>query len=115
MGINEIFLIIYSKLASYPKCLVVKLVCVCVCVLGCVCVVSQDSKAIVMEQPSVFGTGRSPVGSGSGGIAHTPDAGDGGMANSHSSSEEKFSDNISSASEASETTSGSEYTRDTAA
>ncbi|XP_041949811.1 ubiquitin carboxyl-terminal hydrolase 32-like isoform X1 [Alosa sapidissima] len=72
--------------------------------------VRYDSKAIVMEQPCVFGTARSPVGSapGSGGMAQTPEAaGDGGMANSPASSEEKFSDNISSASEASETTSGS--------
>ncbi|XP_063059044.1 ubiquitin carboxyl-terminal hydrolase 32-like [Engraulis encrasicolus] len=71
--------------------------------------VKYDSKAIVMEQPSVFGMGRSPVGSGpaGGGLARTPDTSEGGMVNSHSSDEKFSSDNISSASEASETTSGS--------
>lgn len=58
-----------------------------------------------MDQPSVFSgsrtptspTGLGPVGQGE------------GTASSHSSPEEKFSDNISSASEASETISGGQY------
>ncbi|XP_066507438.1 ubiquitin carboxyl-terminal hydrolase 32-like isoform X2 [Hoplias malabaricus] len=65
--------------------------------------VKYDSKVIVVEQPSIFAAGRSPTSS-----AGADQNGQGeSMASSHSSSEEKFSDNISSASEASETTSGS--------
>ncbi|XP_017548184.2 ubiquitin carboxyl-terminal hydrolase 32-like [Pygocentrus nattereri] len=65
--------------------------------------VKYDSKMIVVEQPSVFAAGRSPTSS-----TGVEQSGQGeSIASSHSSSEEKFSDNISSASEASETTSGS--------
>ncbi|XP_041750795.2 ubiquitin carboxyl-terminal hydrolase 32-like isoform X1 [Coregonus clupeaformis] len=70
--------------------------------------VKYDNPHIVVEQPSVFGTGKSGGGAG----AQTQARAEQGpevesMASSHSSPEEKFSDNISSASEASETTSGS--------
>ncbi|XP_022537013.2 ubiquitin carboxyl-terminal hydrolase 32 [Astyanax mexicanus] len=65
--------------------------------------VKYDSKAIVVEQPSVFAAGRSPTSS-----AGVEQNGQGeSLTSSHSSSEEKFSDNISSASEASESTSSS--------
>uniref|UniRef100_A0AAY4AMK5 Ubiquitin carboxyl-terminal hydrolase 32 n=1 Tax=Denticeps clupeoides TaxID=299321 RepID=A0AAY4AMK5_9TELE len=65
--------------------------------------VKYDSRAIVVEQPALLGSGgRSPVGVGV--AVRTADRE--GMAGFHSSSDEKFSDNISSASEASETTSG---------
>ncbi|XP_030648580.1 ubiquitin carboxyl-terminal hydrolase 32 [Chanos chanos] len=65
--------------------------------------VKFDNKSIVMDQPSVYAAGRSPVS-----VGGTEQGSEGdGMVSSHSSSEEKFSDNISSASEASETTSGS--------
>lgn len=60
---------------------------------------------IVVEQPAVFPSSRTPTSSAGveqGGQAE-------GTTSSHSSPEEKFSDNISSASEASETTSGSQY------
>uniref|UniRef100_A0A3P8ZZ19 Ubiquitin carboxyl-terminal hydrolase 32 n=1 Tax=Esox lucius TaxID=8010 RepID=A0A3P8ZZ19_ESOLU len=69
--------------------------------------VRYDNKHIVVEQPSVFGTGRS-AGGGAQNQARMEQGPEGeNMASSHSSPEEKFSDNISSASEASETTSGS--------
>lgn len=64
---------------------------------------------IVVEQPTVFPSSRtptSPAGMEQGGQGHSQGE---GTASSHSSPEEKFSDNISSASEASETTSGSQY------
>ncbi|XP_061105237.1 ubiquitin carboxyl-terminal hydrolase 32 [Conger conger] len=64
--------------------------------------VKYDNRLIVVEQPSVLNAGK---GSACASGEQAPDAG--GMASSHSSSEEKFSDNISSASEASETTGGS--------
>lgn len=60
---------------------------------------------IVVEQPTVFPSSRtptSPAGMEQGSQGE-------GTTSSHSSPEEKFSDNISSASEASETTSGSQY------
>lgn len=60
---------------------------------------------IVVEQPAVFPSSRTPTSS-----AGVEQGGQGeGTTSSHSSPEEKFSDNISSASEASETTSGSQY------
>ncbi|KAJ7995851.1 hypothetical protein DPEC_G00231010 [Dallia pectoralis] len=75
--------------------------------------VKYDNKHIVVEQPSVFGTGRS-VGSvmqNQARMENQPRVEQGpegeNQVSSHSSPEEKFSDNISSASEASETTSGS--------
>ena len=64
---------------------------------------SQDNRLIVVEQPSVLSAGKGSACGSSG--EQAPDAG--GMVSSHSSSEEKFSDNISSASEASETAGGS--------
>ncbi|XP_076876132.1 ubiquitin carboxyl-terminal hydrolase 32-like [Brachyhypopomus gauderio] len=64
--------------------------------------VRYDSKVIVVEQPSVFVGGRNPPSSAG---QHQGGHGD-AVVSSHSSPEEKFSDNISSASEASETTSG---------
>lgn len=64
----------------------------------------------MVEQPLVFGTVRSGVGAGTQARAEQGPEGE-SMASSHSSPEEKFSDNISSASEASETTSGSEWLR----
>uniref|UniRef100_A0A4W5K153 Ubiquitin carboxyl-terminal hydrolase 32 n=1 Tax=Hucho hucho TaxID=62062 RepID=A0A4W5K153_9TELE len=67
--------------------------------------VKYDNTHIVVEQPSVFGTGRSGVGAQTQARAEQGPEGE-SMASSHSSPEEKFSDNISSASEASETTSG---------
>lgn len=68
--------------------------------------VKYDNKVIVVEQPAVFPsrTPTSPAGMEQGGQGHSQGE---GTASSHSSPEEKFSDNISSASEASETTSGS--------
>lgn len=62
---------------------------------------------IVVEQPSVFPSSRTPTsftGMDQGGQSQGEST-----ASSHSSPEEKLSDNISSASEASETTSGSQY------
>uniref|UniRef100_A0A8C7JGE0 ubiquitinyl hydrolase 1 n=1 Tax=Oncorhynchus kisutch TaxID=8019 RepID=A0A8C7JGE0_ONCKI len=67
--------------------------------------VKYDNTHIVVEQPSVFGTGRSGVGAQTQARAEQGPEGE-SIASSHSSPEEKFSDNISSASEASETTSG---------
>ncbi|XP_036380536.1 ubiquitin carboxyl-terminal hydrolase 32-like [Megalops cyprinoides] len=63
--------------------------------------VKYDNRVIVVEQPSILGAGRSSLGAGS-----SEQADGGGMTSSHSSSEEKFSDNVSSASEASETNGG---------
>ncbi|KAM9539555.1 ubiquitin carboxyl-terminal hydrolase 32-like isoform 1-T1 [Salvelinus alpinus] len=68
--------------------------------------VKYDNKHIVVEQPLVFGTVRSGVGAGTQARAEQCPEGE-SMASSYSSTEEKFADNISSASEASETTSGS--------
>ncbi|XP_071030491.1 ubiquitin carboxyl-terminal hydrolase 32-like [Oncorhynchus clarkii lewisi] len=68
--------------------------------------VKYDNKHIVVEQPLVFDTVRSGVGIGTQARAEQGPEGE-SMASSHSSTEEKFADNISSASEASETTSGS--------
>uniref|UniRef100_A0A8C7MPA9 Ubiquitin carboxyl-terminal hydrolase 32 n=1 Tax=Oncorhynchus kisutch TaxID=8019 RepID=A0A8C7MPA9_ONCKI len=68
--------------------------------------VKYDNKHIVVEQPLVFDTVRSGVGAGTQARAEQGPEGE-SMASSHSSTEEKFIDNISSASEASETTSGS--------
>ncbi|XP_064206153.1 ubiquitin carboxyl-terminal hydrolase 32-like [Anguilla rostrata] len=65
--------------------------------------VKYDNRLIVVEQPSVVGAGKGSLSGPSG--EQASDAG--GMAGSHSSSEEKFSDNVSSASEASETAGGS--------
>uniref|UniRef100_A0A4W4G5G8 Ubiquitin carboxyl-terminal hydrolase 32 n=1 Tax=Electrophorus electricus TaxID=8005 RepID=A0A4W4G5G8_ELEEL len=63
--------------------------------------VKYDSKVIVVEQPPVFTAGRSPPST-----SGLDQGGQGDCAVSlHSSPEEKFSDNVSSASEASETTS----------
>uniref|UniRef100_A0A8C8D233 Ubiquitin carboxyl-terminal hydrolase 32 n=1 Tax=Oncorhynchus tshawytscha TaxID=74940 RepID=A0A8C8D233_ONCTS len=67
--------------------------------------VKYDNKHIVVEQPLVFDTVRSGVGAGTQARAEQGPEGE-SMASSHSSTEEKFVDNISSASEASETTSG---------
>uniref|UniRef100_A0A8C7I8F4 ubiquitinyl hydrolase 1 n=1 Tax=Oncorhynchus kisutch TaxID=8019 RepID=A0A8C7I8F4_ONCKI len=67
--------------------------------------VKYDNKHIVVEQPLVFDTVRSGVGAGTQARAEQGPEGE-SMASSHSSTEEKFIDNISSASEASETTSG---------
>ncbi|XP_066551638.1 ubiquitin carboxyl-terminal hydrolase 32 isoform X2 [Amia ocellicauda] len=65
--------------------------------------VKYDSKPIVVEQPSIVGVGKSPLG----GTMPDQASEKTGITSSSSSSEEKFSDNISSASEASETTGGS--------
>ncbi|KAL0994176.1 hypothetical protein UPYG_G00118780 [Umbra pygmaea] len=70
--------------------------------------VKYDNKHIVMEQPSVFSTGRSGVGAGTQNQTRVEQGLEGeNMASSHSSPEERILDNISSASEASESTSGS--------
>ncbi|RXM96261.1 Ubiquitin carboxyl-terminal hydrolase 32 [Acipenser ruthenus] len=61
---------------------------------------TKDNKPIVVEQPCIHGGGKSPL------TATAVEQGEdkAGIIHSYSSSEEKFSDNISTASEASETT-----------
>ncbi|XP_041092516.1 ubiquitin carboxyl-terminal hydrolase 32 isoform X3 [Polyodon spathula] len=63
--------------------------------------VKYDNKPIVVEQPCVLGGGKSPAAA----VEQGEDKA--GIIHSYSSSEEKFSDNISTASEASETTGSS--------
>ncbi|XP_058856911.1 ubiquitin carboxyl-terminal hydrolase 32 isoform X3 [Acipenser ruthenus] len=65
--------------------------------------VKYDNKPIVVEQPCIHGGGKSPL------TATAVEQGEdkAGIIHSYSSSEEKFSDNISTASEASETTGSS--------
>ncbi|KAK1157595.1 ubiquitin carboxyl-terminal hydrolase 32-like [Acipenser oxyrinchus oxyrinchus] len=65
--------------------------------------VKYDIKPIVVEQPCIHGGGKSPL------TAAAVEQGEdkAGIIHSYSSSEEKFSDNISTASEASETTGSS--------
>lgn len=65
--------------------------------------VKYDNKPIVVEQPCIHGGGKSPL------TAAAVEQGEdkAGIIHSYSSSEEKFSDNISTASEASETTGSS--------
>ncbi|XP_015223155.2 ubiquitin carboxyl-terminal hydrolase 32 isoform X2 [Lepisosteus oculatus] len=65
--------------------------------------VRYDNKPIVVEQPALAGVGRGPPPGAAGELP----ADKAGMASSHSSSEDKFCDNVSSASEASETSSSS--------
>ncbi|XP_072557158.1 ubiquitin carboxyl-terminal hydrolase 32 isoform X1 [Paramormyrops kingsleyae] len=65
--------------------------------------VKYDNHPIVVEQPPVLGTGRSPLAAA--GAEQATDRS--GASSSFSSSDERFSDNVSSASEASETTNSS--------
>uniref|UniRef100_A0A8C9T1J3 ubiquitinyl hydrolase 1 n=1 Tax=Scleropages formosus TaxID=113540 RepID=A0A8C9T1J3_SCLFO len=65
--------------------------------------VKYDNRPIVVEQPSILGSGRSPP-------ATEPATERSGISSSFSSSEDRFSDNVSSASEASESTNSSDST-----
>ncbi|MGH0162627.1 UNVERIFIED_CONTAM: hypothetical protein FKN15_060741 [Acipenser sinensis] len=71
---------------------------------------TKDNKPIVVEQPCIHGGGKSPL------TAAAVEQGEdkAGIIHSYSSSEEKFSDNISTASEASETTGSTTCHADTA-